>query len=128
MYLRKHTEKQAALFRDILSHVGKMKDACDQTGRDLYAVLIPNKIQVENTSDLTNDVFDAEKPNRLISEYCAEIGIPCLDLLPVMAAAQARGAGPLYFPIDRHFTPTGYSLAADAIFDFLVQSEVLPGS
>ncbi len=128
VYLRKQTEKQVALFEDILSHIGKMKEACEATGRELYAVLIPNKIQVENTSELTNDIFDAAKPNRLISEYCAEIGIRCLDLLPVMAAAHERELGPLYYPIDRHFTPTGYSLAADAIFDFLVQSGALPRS
>lgn len=87
--------------------------------------MIPNKIQVENTRELTDSIFDAAKPNRLISEYCAEIGLPCLDLLPVMADAHAQGGGPLYFPIDRHFTPKGYALAADALFDFLVRSGAL---
>jgi hypothetical protein len=37
VYLRQQTEKQEAMFQEILGHVGKLKDACDQSGRDLYA-------------------------------------------------------------------------------------------
>jgi hypothetical protein len=54
-------------------------------------------------------------------EYCAERGLPCLDLLPVVTSAHESGADALYYAIDRHFTPNGMKLVADAIYEFLVR-------
>jgi len=118
IFLREPSPAQLELFDRILDHVGAMKDLCTGGGRELFAVLIPNRIQVENHRELTNDRFDPTAPNRRISEYCRRRSIACLDLLPALLEANARGA-PLYFPIDRHLTPAGYKVAADAIFEFL---------
>lgn len=76
-------------------------------------VAFPNKIQVENREDLSSATFEAEKPNRLIFEYCSEIGIRCLDLLPVMASEYEQTGQALFYPIDRHPTEKGYRVAAE---------------
>jgi len=119
VYLREQTAQQQAVFQNILAFVKEIKERCDDNGSTLFVVAIPNKIQVENAEDLNNSIYDGAKPNRLILEYCEKIGLECLDLLPVLRSAHSEGKALLYFPIDRHLTPTGTGIVADAIVDFL---------
>jgi lysophospholipase L1-like esterase len=120
IFLRDQTPEQTAMFRQILAHVGAMKASCDRSGRRLFAVIFPNRIQVENHDVLSSSVYDAARPHRDILDYCSEIGIECLDLLPVLGEAWERDHQPVYFPIDRHLNPHGYQLSADAIATFLL--------
>lgn len=125
VYLRQRTPEQEALFQDILSHIGRMKRACDAAGRHLLVVVFPNRIQVENGDELTNAVFDAERPGRDVLAYCREQGIPCLDLLPEMARLHRETGEALFYPIDRHFNERGYRAAAEAIYAFLREQGAL---
>ena len=86
--------------------------------RQLAVVIIPNKIQVENSGDLTNSFYEAEKPNRLIMEYCAKNGMRCLDLLPPLRSRYESSGEPLYYPVDRHFNQRGNVEASQLIFEF----------
>ncbi|MCI0547684.1 MAG: hypothetical protein L0027_10415, partial [Candidatus Rokubacteria bacterium] len=125
VFLREQTPEQEAFFERVLTEVGRMRDLAAAHGRRLYAVVIPNKIQVESGDDLTGRIYDAAAPDRRILAWCEERQIPCLDLLPDLVAASGRGSEPLYFPIDRHFTPRGYAIAADRILDFLTAEGAL---
>jgi lysophospholipase L1-like esterase len=125
VFLREQTPEQRAFFERVLGEIGRMQDAAAAHGRRLYAVVIPNRLQVENGDDLTGRIYDAEAPNRRILAWCEARGLPCLDLLPDLVAAFRSGDGPLYYPIDRHFTPRGYALAADRILDFLAAEGAL---
>jgi hypothetical protein len=118
IFLRKQTPEQAALFERILDEIGRMNDLAASDGRRLYAVVIPNRLQVENGDELTGAIYDASAPHQRILAWCKARGIRCLDLLPALVAADREG-GPLYYPIDRHFNPRGYAFAADRIVDFL---------
>jgi hypothetical protein len=124
VFLREQTPEQEALFRRILGHIGEMKRRCDESGRRLFAVILPNRIQVENRDALTGDVYDAARPHRDILRYCEEIGIRCLDLLPVMSETYQRDAEPLFFPVDRHMNPRGYRLVSETIGHFLSAESV----
>ena len=64
-------------------------------------------------------VYDADKPNRLVLEYCEQMELTCLDLLPGLREAYSGGARPLYFPQDRHLNVAGNRRAAKMIFQFL---------
>jgi lysophospholipase L1-like esterase len=119
VFLREQTPQQEALFHQILGHIGHMNESCRANGRRLFAVIIPNRIQVENRDTLSGAIYDAARPHRDILRYCDEIGIACLDLLPVLSAAYERDHEPLYYAADRHFNQRGYKLASDAIADFL---------
>jgi hypothetical protein len=125
VFLRERTPAQEALFREILGHVGVMNQRCRETGRRLFVVIFPNRIQVENRETLTSGVYDPERPHRDILAFCREQEIPCLDLLPVLSEAWQRGGEPLFFPIDRHLDRRGYRLVSDAIAAFL-RSEGVP--
>lgn len=119
VFLREQTPEQQHLFARVLAEVGRMQDLAQAHGRHLYVVVIPNKLQVENGEDLTGPIYDAGAPDARILAWCRTRRLPCLDLLPELAAAFTGGSEPLYYPIDRHLTPHGYALAADAILDFL---------
>lgn len=119
VYLRERTPEQEALFQEILSHLERMHVACNAEGRRFLVVVFPNRIQVENGDELTNAIYDAERPGRDVLSYCRRHGIPCLDLLPELARVYRSTGEPLYFPIDRHLNASGYRVAADSIYAFL---------
>lgn len=121
IFLRKQTPEQRALFREILEVISETKQIANANGRNLYWIIIPNKLQVENGDDFTSSTYNASLPNRLVVEYCKERAIPCLDLLPVLASEYQGRGEPLYFNVDRHLNPQGNRLAAQAISDLLGQ-------
>jgi lysophospholipase L1-like esterase len=125
VFLREQTPEQQALFRRILRYIGQMKERCDATGRRLFAVILPNRIQVENRDALTGGVYDATRPHRDILRYCDEIGIPCLDLLPPLSEAYENDGAPLFYAVDRHPNPHGARLIAETIARFLRTERVL---
>lgn len=123
IFLRKQTPEQRAMFMEILGQTAQIAATARDNRRKLLIVIFPNKLQVENAAELTGAIYDAGQPNRLIQEQCAALGVPCLDLLPMLSAAYQAGTRPLFFPIDRHHNPTGNQLVAEAIFDFLQRTE-----
>jgi lysophospholipase L1-like esterase len=128
VYLRERTPEQEAVFQAILSHLGRAHAACRAEGRRFFIVGFPNRIQVENRAELTNAIYDAERPGRDVLAYCRAHGIPCLDLLPELTRAHRETGAPLFFPIDRHFNAEGYRVAADAIYAFLRGHGVFGGA
>lgn len=127
VFLRRPTAEQRAVFDAMLGYVARMQELAEARGRQLLVVIFPNRIQVENREALTSAVFDAARPDQQILAFCAERGLACLDLLPVLQAAwEARGEG-LYFPVDRHLTPAGTRIAAAAIARLLLETPP-PGS
>jgi hypothetical protein len=124
IFLRERTPEQEDLFRRIMSHIGRMKERCDVTGRRLFVVIMPNRIQVENRDALTGRIYDAARPNRDIERYCDELRIPCLDLLPVLNEAHERDGEALFYVADRHLNVHGSRRAAEAIARFLMAEGV----
>lgn len=57
--------------------------------------------------------YAPDKPSRMLSEIAGKMGVPYVDLLPILANAPT--AEPLYFPIDSHWTPAGHAVVAEAI-------------
>jgi hypothetical protein len=119
IFLREQTPQQQATFRAVLEVVGDIQQLAKRHDRALYAVIFPNKIQVENSEDLTTSIYDAAKPNRLIGEYLEEIGVPYLDLLPLLRDEYERRGEPLFFAVDRHHNEAGNAFVAESIVAFL---------
>lgn len=97
-------------------------------GAELAVVLIPSPNQVvperwRQTLDeiqVTQEALgplDFDFPNRLIREFCAEQGIPHLDLTD--AFARSDNPADLFLTDDEHFSPLGHELVAAELANWL---------
>lgn len=57
--------------------------------------------------------YRPDSPNARLGEISARLGLPYLDLYPLLNAR--AGGEPLYFPIDTHWTPAGHAVVAEAV-------------
>ena len=58
-----------------------------------------------------------------------ELATPLLDLTPrFREVGRGRGAAPLYFARDQHWTAAGHELAARTMADWLTGSGLIPAS
>ena len=113
----------------------EMKAWCDAHGSRLAIVAIPTEAQVyparwaevRRRYDLREEDFDLEKPQRLLTAFAAERGIPFIDLLPALRTASGTG-GPLYFETDIHWTARGHAVAGEEILRRLGDMKLPPGN
>ncbi len=70
--------------------------------------------------------WDLEQPNRMVHGILDGANIPYVDLLPSFRARAEQPSELLHFRHDGHWTPAGEQLAADTIYDFLVQNRLVP--
>ena len=110
-----------ALFACLL----EMRRACGTT--PFAVMLIPDEFQVEDdtwalaTDCLDGERFDRDRPQRVLTAWLAEQGIPCLDLLPALRRVPpvADGRRHLYHLRDSHFNARGNEVAGDELAEFL---------
>lgn len=109
----------------------KFKEWCTQRQIPLVIAIFPSQFQVDaklrqeiyQAYHLAADDLDLSYPNRLLSDYCREHGILCLDML---GAFQQQGASrTLYRLHDTHWNEAGNRLAGSLIFDYLKQNGLL---
>jgi hypothetical protein len=68
-------------------------------------------------------LYDLERPGRLVSESCAENGIECVDMLPVLRRNSSDTD--LYYRIDSHMRPQGHFVVADSLNVYLASHPYL---
>lgn len=69
--------------------------------------------------------WDVDAPRRRVVEICQRLGIPVVELTPVMRAQRQRDQQPLHFHRDGHWTSAGHRLAGEAMANFLVKEELV---
>jgi hypothetical protein len=88
-------------------------------GMDFLLVLIPDKDQVHEQQIVARGTvyggipphrLDLRLPQKVLSVFCKNMGMPVLDLLP--AFKRYRGPEALFFDNDLHWTKAGHRLAA----------------
>ena len=82
-----------------------------------FVVIIPTREQVYKN-------WDSEINGALV-DFCKESNIPVLDLLPEFRK-HAQNGEQLYFKIDRHWNANGHKLAAELIYDKLIEEQLIP--
>jgi hypothetical protein len=70
--------------------------------------------------------WDLDAPQRRVETWCAEHGVPCVALSPLLRAAATRSAEPLHFHHDGHWSAAGHRLAASVLADFLQRHGLVP--
>lgn len=68
--------------------------------------------------------WDLEKPDRILKVLTHECGIPFFPLLPAFREKAKKER--LYYREDGHWNSRGSLLAAELVFDWLVQEELVP--
>jgi len=82
-------------------------------------VLHPTRFQVEAD-------FRADEPQQAFASELNSLGVPVLDLLPVLREAHAEGSRSLFYD-QCHHTPEGAELVAAEIYRFIVEAIREPG-
>jgi hypothetical protein len=109
----------------------KFKEWCAQRNVSLVIAIFPDQFQVDpdlrqviyNKYQIDASTIDLSFPNRLISDYCRQNGILCLDLLePFQEQGAARN---LYLVRDSHWSDDGNRLAGEQIFNFLMAHRLI---
>ena len=119
------------LWQEKSNRLLKFKEWSAQRGVPLVILIFPDQFQVDRNLrqeicqayGLSADNFDPAYPNRLISEYCRQHGIDCLDMLGPFQ--EQGGARELYKLRDTHWNEAGNRLAGELIFNYLTANRLL---
>jgi hypothetical protein len=117
-----------AMLRDRLDRVRQIAEA---SGVRLLLLLVPANIQACAPADLgvypgnvdlgDSKRFDLERPQRVLAEVAAALGIAAVDLRPVLAQAGHC----LYQPRNMHWLPEAHERVATFVADLLASDEQL---
>lgn len=105
----------------------RMRAACAERGVAFGVMIIPDEFQVEDRvwrlvqEALPGEQLERDRPQRVLGEFCAQEGIPCLDLLPRFRAVPPLPDGDrhLYHRDDSHWNRRGNEQAGAALAEFL---------
>jgi hypothetical protein len=126
--LRPEWERGWNLIEAILSN---LRDHIEEDGGKFAVVIIPAREQVypaewehivANNSVMRPLNWNLELPNQILGQILTRQQIPYLDLLPPFRAVTNDR---LYFTHDGHWTEAGHTLAAEAIFTFLYEENLV---
>jgi len=118
-----YSDEYKAKWDEMFNTLSRMKEITD----NLVIVIIPTREQVDPVRlekalkqlDYKKEDIDIYHPNNLIKDYCKENNILCIDLLPKFQQSTQQ---PLYFEIDPHFNTEGHKLAAEIIYNELINN------
>jgi hypothetical protein len=109
----------------VLQTLDSLYQATRRNGHPLRIVLYPSALQVypavlaesverlrgkKRFRELAVEDFDVREPNRVLSTFCHERQIPCLDLTETFLAAAHASHEPLYIGRDSHWNIRGNHL------------------
>jgi len=105
----------------------RMRDECAAEGVAFGVLLIPDEFQVEErvwrlvVQGLPGEHLDRELPQRMLTGFCAEQSIACLDLLPPFRGVPLLPDGDrhLYHRDDSHWNRRGNEVAGRALAGFV---------
>ncbi len=111
--------------------LGQMKQWCDDHQAELVLMISPDQFQVDK--DLRAEVLqkyqippeslDLAYPDALLTDFCREHRIHCVDLLP--AFQQEAGTKQLYALRDTHWNAAGNRLAAEVVYKYLTENKLI---
>lgn len=113
------------LDRAVTAHSGARLAVAVLTAQEQVYTDLWNSL-VDRYTPMREVEWDLEQPNRMVHGILDGANIPYVDLLPSFRARAEQPSELLHFRHDGHWTPAGEQLAADMIYDFLVQNRLVP--
>ena len=122
VFLRDPDPRMTALWTEAESYLKRIDEICRAAGVPWLLVLIPDEIQIDPLIrsqvlaglGFSGDDYDFDAPQRRLKLWAGKLGIPVLDLLPVMRE-EHRPAARLYVPNDTHWNERGNFIAGQAV-------------
>jgi hypothetical protein len=121
--LKDYPQLEQSLVERELEILAHMHDAAKARDMDFYVFIVPFKVQCLKANLLDKEKYDYKKPNRILREFFAKRGVPCLDFLELYDQMEHRRVKSFYYLKDMHWTPEGHKHAAKAISEFLAESD-----
>jgi lysophospholipase L1-like esterase len=132
-----YDRRDLAPIEDAWEKVGAVLEAfkkdVDDHGARLAIVHVPGRMEIQDASwratqklyRLAEGAWDLNKVRKKLQSLGASIGIPVIDLVPALRAAES----PLhstYFLFDGHWNARGHDVASGAVLDWIRESGSLP--
>jgi hypothetical protein len=117
-------------WRQALGHLDRIVADCRGRRTPVAFVLIPDEFQVNpavlaealRKASLQRSDLDLDAPQRRLADFCAQRGVPCLDLL----RAFREQPHATYAPRDTHWNSVGNRLAASELASWLPCQITIP--
>jgi hypothetical protein len=108
----------AEINRRVRAHDGRLAVTMVPSPFQVYSDTYLPLLRQSFAGDPTVEAFasDMERPQRLMRQICADLGIPFHDLLPVFAE---RADTALFVPRDGHLNEAGHVVAGADLFEFV---------
>lgn len=108
-----------------------MRDGSYEHGACYTSIVIPDilRIQPDLVKDyyigfnLASDHWQWDKTDQLMADIYTKSDIPYLLMSDVFIPLADEE---LYFPMDRHWTEHGHEVAAEAVYEWLIESNLIP--
>ena len=112
-----------------------LKKDVEDHGAHLAIVHVPGRMEIQDSSwratqklyRLKDGAWDLDKVRNKLKGFGASLGIPVIDLVPALRAAESPLQG-TYFIFDGHWNARGHDVAAQAVLDWMKQSGSLPAA
>ncbi len=127
----RRTDKEVQRMKKVFPVLDAIRSAAEEGGARYVMVIHPDQVQIDDTLrqeiittfQVNEEEYDFDLPQNILRSYCADRGIPCLDLLPSFRAKSKEGD--LYLLRDTHYNHTGNELAAARIAQFIQDGKFL---
>jgi GDSL-like lipase/acylhydrolase family protein len=109
----------------------QMQTEAARGGAGLAIVLLPVEYQLSEEmfadfvlgAGTALEEMDGDRPQRVMTDIAARLGIPVIDLLPGFRRRTAEDESPLYVSGDGHWNEAGHRLATGVVVRELIASE-----
>lgn len=86
----------------------------------IYQVYTKSWDEYINALKLNPDLYDLDKPQKLLAEFCRDERIEMVDVLPALRSNSTKAQ--LFFPVDGHPTKEGHEIISEVLAGYLLSN------
>ena len=135
IYLEQYDDAYENAWRLTKAILLRFKKEVEDTGSYFILVSLPGRQAVypdwwkeilSTYPKMVDYPFDLSKPERILENFCAQHEIVYLSLLPRFREHFKMTDQRLYYKYDGHWNRKGHRVAAESIYQFLIENHLIP--